>query len=196
LTEEFRCPKCLNTNLAGSDAPIAADLRSTVHRLILEGATDQAIRDFLQARYGDFVLYDPPLRRDTLLLWLAPALLLAVGLAMVVVMVRRRRGIAEPLSEVERAQLDELLRDSPKKTRNDADRVRIGRERVPDRGGRARSVAAAAPAHRGRCSRSSRYQRRVVQAACRRDRARSRSGVADSRRGRVAHAGTRGHAAR
>jgi cytochrome c-type biogenesis protein CcmH len=115
LTEEFRCPKCLNTNLAGSDAPIAADLRSTVHRLILEGATDQAIRDFLQARYGDFVLYDPPLRRDTLLLWLAPALLLAVGLAMVVVMVRRRRGIAEPLSEVERAQLDELLRDSPEK---------------------------------------------------------------------------------
>ena len=115
LTEEFRCPKCLNTNLAGSDASIAADLRSTVHRLILEGATDQAIRDFLQARYGDFVLYDPPLRRDTLLLWLAPALLLAVGLAMVVVMVRRRRGIAEPLSEVERAQLDELLRDSPEK---------------------------------------------------------------------------------
>lgn len=115
LTEEFRCPKCLNTNLAGSDAPIAADLRSTVHRLILEGATDQAIRDFLQARYGDFVLYDPPLRRDTLLLWLAPALLLAVGLAMVVVMVRRRRGIAEPLSEVERARLDELLRDSPEK---------------------------------------------------------------------------------
>ncbi len=59
LTEEFRCPKCLNTNLAGSDAPIAADLRTTVHRLILEGATDQAIRDHLQARYGDFVLYDP-----------------------------------------------------------------------------------------------------------------------------------------
>ena len=115
LTEEFRCPKCLNTNLAGSDAPIAADLRSTVHRLILEGANDQAIRDFLQVRYGDFVLYDPPLRRDTLLLWLAPALLLAVGLAMVVVMVRRRRGIAEPLSEVEQARLDELLRDSPEK---------------------------------------------------------------------------------
>ncbi len=48
LTEEFRCPKCLNTNLAGSDAPIAADLRATVHRLILEGATDQAIRDYLR----------------------------------------------------------------------------------------------------------------------------------------------------
>ena len=114
LTEEFRCPKCLNTNLAGSDAPIAADLRSTVHRLILEGATDQSIRDYLQARYGDFVLYDPPVRRDTLLLWIAPALLLAVGLAMVVVLARRRRGVTEPLSDVEQARLDELLRASGK----------------------------------------------------------------------------------
>ncbi len=112
LTEEFRCPKCLNTNLAGSDAPIAADLRSTVHRLILEGATDQAIRDYLQARYGDFVLYDPPVRRGTLLLWVAPALLLAIGLAMVVVLARRRRGVSEPLNDVERARLDELLRGS------------------------------------------------------------------------------------
>jgi cytochrome c-type biogenesis protein CcmH len=112
LTEEFRCPKCLNTNLAGSDAPIAADLRSTVHRLILEGATDQAIRDYLQSRYGDFVLYDPPVRRGTLLLWIAPALLLAVGLSAVVVLTRRRRGVSEPLNDTERARLDELLRDA------------------------------------------------------------------------------------
>ncbi len=110
LTEEFRCPKCLNTNLAGSDAPIAADLRSTVHRLILEGATDQAIRDYLQARYGDFVLYNPPVRRGTLLLWVAPGMLLVIGFAMVVVLARRRRGAAEPLSEVDQARLDALLR--------------------------------------------------------------------------------------
>ena len=109
LTEEFRCPKCLNTNLAGSDAPIAADLRSTVHRLILEGANDQAIRDYLQARYGDFVLYDPPVRRGTLLLWIAPGLLLAIGFAMVVVLARRRRGVEQPLNDSERARLDELL---------------------------------------------------------------------------------------
>ena len=109
LTEEFRCPKCLNTNLAGSDAPIAADLRSTVHRLILEGANDQAIRDYLQARYGDFVLYDPPVRRGTLLLWIAPGLLLAIGFAMVVLLARRRRGVEQPLNDSERARLDELL---------------------------------------------------------------------------------------
>jgi cytochrome c-type biogenesis protein CcmH len=115
LTEEFRCPKCLNTNLAGSDAPIAADLRSTVHRLILEGATDQQIRDHLQARYGDFVLYDPPLRRGTLLLWAAPVLLLGIGLVTVVVLTRRRRGIGEPLNDTDRARLDELLRDASNK---------------------------------------------------------------------------------
>ncbi|HEY6597916.1 MAG TPA: cytochrome c-type biogenesis protein [Pseudomonadales bacterium] len=119
LIDEFRCPKCLNTNLAGSDAPIAADLRATVHRLILEGATDQAIRDYLQARYGDFVLYDPPVRRDTLLLWATPALLLAVGLGVVFAMIRRRRGGPDPLNDAERARLTELLRE-PAPARKDA----------------------------------------------------------------------------
>ena len=113
LTEEFRCPKCLNTNLAGSDAPIAADLRATVHRLILEGASDQAIRDYLVARYGEFVLYDPPMRRGTLLLWLAPAVLLAIGTAMIVVIARRRRGATEPLNDDEQARLAQLLRAEP-----------------------------------------------------------------------------------
>ena len=112
LTQEFRCPKCLNTNLAGSDAPIAGDLRATVHRLILEGATDQAIRDYLVARYGEFVLYDPPVERGTLLLWFAPLLLLVVGFAMIVVLARRRRGATEPLNDAEQARLAQLLLDA------------------------------------------------------------------------------------
>jgi len=112
LTAELRCPKCLNTNLAGSDAPIAADLRATIHRLILEGATDQAIRDYLVARYGEFVLYDPPVRRGTLLLWLAPLALLVVGFAMIGVMALRRRGATEPLNDAEQARLADLLRDT------------------------------------------------------------------------------------
>ena len=112
LTEEFRCPKCLNTNLAGSDAPIAADLRATVHRLILEGASDQTIRDYLRERYGDFVLYDPPVRGGTVLLWIIPAALLASGVAIVVVMVRRRRG-ETPIDAAERARLDALLGNAP-----------------------------------------------------------------------------------
>jgi cytochrome c-type biogenesis protein CcmH len=110
LIQELRCPKCINTNLAGSDAPIAADLRATVRRLLREGATDQQVRDYLQQRYGDFVLYDPPVRPGTVLLWLAPLLLMAAGIGIVVAIVwRRRRSTATPLSDVERARLAELL---------------------------------------------------------------------------------------
>jgi cytochrome c-type biogenesis protein CcmH len=114
LTEELRCPKCLNTNLAGSDAPIAADLRATVHRLILEGQSDQAIRDYLQQRYGDFILYNPPLRPSTVLLWALPAALLLIGVVIIGAMVRRRAGEEDSLDEAERARLDALLgHDAP-----------------------------------------------------------------------------------
>ncbi|MEQ8859351.1 MAG: cytochrome c-type biogenesis protein CcmH [Pseudomonadales bacterium] len=108
LIAELRCPKCLNTNLAGSDAPIAQDLRRTVHRLItVEGMSDGEIRGYLQARYGDFVLYDPPFRPDTWVLWLAPAGLLLIGLVVLLRMLRRPP--APPLSADEAAQLRALV---------------------------------------------------------------------------------------
>jgi cytochrome c-type biogenesis protein CcmH len=110
LIQEIRCPKCINTNLAGSDAPIAADLRATVLRLLHEGASDQEVRDYLQARYGDFVLYDPPVRAGTALLWLAPVLLMAAGFGIIVVIVwRRRSSSVSALSDAERSRLAELL---------------------------------------------------------------------------------------
>jgi len=108
LIAELRCPKCLNTNLAGSDAPIAADLRRTVHRLITEEDMSSAeIRDFLQARYGDFVLYDPPFRPDTWILWLAPGVFLLIGVALLWRMLRRPPSPA--LSERENAELRSIL---------------------------------------------------------------------------------------
>lgn len=108
LIAELRCPKCLNTNLAGSDAPIAQDLRRTVHRLITaEGMSDDEIRGYLQARYGDFVLYDPPFRPDTWILWLAPAILLLIGAVILLRMLRR--PAAPPLSADEAAELRELV---------------------------------------------------------------------------------------
>lgn len=113
LTEEFRCPKCLNTNLAGSDSPIAADLRATIHRLIIDGKTDAEIRTYLHDRYGDFVLYNPPLRAGTALLWFAPAVLIVIGLIVVGVMVRRRRGVTADLSAAEQQRLAQLLREDP-----------------------------------------------------------------------------------
>ena len=90
LIEEFRCPKCLNTNLAGSDAPIAQDLRKTVHRLVaIEGMSDQEVRDYLQARYGDFVLYDPPFNIRTWYIWLVP---IGLGLLALFVLYRLQRS--------------------------------------------------------------------------------------------------------
>jgi cytochrome c-type biogenesis protein CcmH len=108
LIAELRCPKCLNTNLAGSDAPIAQDLRRTVHRLVTEeGMTDAEIRAWLQERYGDFVLYDPPFRPDTWILWLAPALFLLFG---VVILLRLlRQPPADPLTAAESERLRTLL---------------------------------------------------------------------------------------
>jgi len=110
LIAEFRCPKCLNTNLAGSDAPIAQDLRRTVHRLVVtEGLADQEIRHYLQDRYGDFVLYKPPFRPGTWLLWLAPVVF--VGIGALVLWRLLRQPPADPLSEQERARLRAIVDD-------------------------------------------------------------------------------------
>ena len=110
LTAEFRCPKCLNTNLAGSDAPIAADLRREVHDLLLEGKTDQEIRDFLQHRYGDFVLYNPPVRPNTWLLWFGPLALLLLGgwLVWRISRERNRSDSEDRLSQQDQARLKAL----------------------------------------------------------------------------------------
>jgi cytochrome c-type biogenesis protein CcmH len=80
FTYELRCPKCQGQNLAGSDSMIAQDLKREVHRLIVEGKSDEEIIDFMVARYGDFVLYKPRFQANTYLLWLGPALLILIGL--------------------------------------------------------------------------------------------------------------------
>lgn len=79
LIREIRCPKCLNESIAESDAPVAADLRREVRRLIGEGASDDAVKTFLSDRYGEFVLYRPRVSPTTWALWAAPFLLLAGG---------------------------------------------------------------------------------------------------------------------
>lgn len=112
LIAEFRCPKCLNTNLLGSDAPIAQDLRRTVHRLaISEGRSDDEVRDFLQTRYGDFVLYSPPVRPGTYLLWFGPGVLLLISFWVLRRTVRNAAQREPALSGDEQARLEALLRD-------------------------------------------------------------------------------------
>lgn len=111
LIAQFRCPKCLNESIASSGAPIAVDLRRTVRRLIEEGATDEGIRDHLQERYGDFVLYDPPFKPSTWFLWLSPVVLLILA---VVVVTRALGGRAVvPPTEAERERAKLLIRDAP-----------------------------------------------------------------------------------
>ena len=80
LAEELRCPKCTNSNLAGSDAPIATDLRAEIYQQISSGRSDDEIIDFMTARYGDFILYRPPLNTGTALLWFGPLALLLAGI--------------------------------------------------------------------------------------------------------------------
>lgn len=113
LSGELRCPKCQNQNIADSNAPIATDMRREVHRLLQEGQSDEAIIDFMVSRYGDFVRYRPGLTSQTMVLWFAPVLFLVVGIAVLLVLVRRRRRVPgaqnRHLSEDEQQQLRDLL---------------------------------------------------------------------------------------
>jgi len=79
LTQELRCVVCQNQNLADSDAPLAHDLRDEVYAMLQTGKSNEEIKQFLVQRYGDFVLYRPPVQTNTYLLWLAPLLILLGG---------------------------------------------------------------------------------------------------------------------
>jgi len=110
LLGQLRCLVCQNQSLASSDADLARDLRNEVYtQLVEKGKSDEAIVDYLVARYGDFVLYRPPFEPSTYLLWLGPFLLLAIGIAVLTTVVRRRQKAPEALNEAERARVAELL---------------------------------------------------------------------------------------
>ncbi len=121
LIEELRCPKCQNQNLAGSDAPIAQDLKQKIYDLIKDGRSDGEIRVYMQERYGDFISYKPPVRPSTWILWFFPPLLLILLIAGWFWQSKRRQVVArgqsgviidstaQPLTLSEKAELDRLL---------------------------------------------------------------------------------------
>lgn len=90
LTEQLRCPKCQNNNIADSSSVIAADLRQKVYELLQEGKTDREIVDYMVARYGNFVSYDPPLTSLTILLWVLPITIIFTGCRIIYVRSHRR----------------------------------------------------------------------------------------------------------
>lgn len=111
LAERLRCLVCQNQSLADSNAELAVDLRGQIREQIAQGKGDAQIIDFMVQRYGDFVLYRPPLKASTWLLWFGPPLLLLIGLAMLIryLRERRKRIDQEPLTANERTQAQRLL---------------------------------------------------------------------------------------
>jgi cytochrome c-type biogenesis protein CcmH len=111
LAVELRCLVCQNQTLADSNAPLAEDLRREVREMITKGMSDREIIDFLVQRYGDFVLYRPPWKATTTLLWLGPFLLLIAGAtALVLALRRRQKKLADvTLSEAEHNRVAQLL---------------------------------------------------------------------------------------
>ncbi len=112
ITGELRCLVCQNETIAESNAPLAIDLKNQVREQVKQGISDQEIFAFMVARYGDFVLYRPPFKANTLLLWLGPLLLLAAGLFTLFFNLTRRRAPENELGELgeaERARAAKLL---------------------------------------------------------------------------------------
>jgi len=110
LAEELRCLVCQNQTLADSNAPLAEDLRNQIRERMREGNSDAQVVEYLVARYGDFVLYRPPLKATTVLLWFGPLLLLAAGFAVLLRRLLRRRSmeVAE-MTAADRKRAAELL---------------------------------------------------------------------------------------
>ncbi len=109
LAEGLRCLVCQNETIAESKAPLAIDLKNQVREQMRQGTSDREILDFMVARYGDFVLYRPPVKASTLLLWLGPLLLLAAGLFTLFFNLTRRRAPENEPDEADRARAAKLL---------------------------------------------------------------------------------------
>jgi cytochrome c-type biogenesis protein CcmH len=111
LAEELRCLVCQNQSLADSHAELAVDLKNQIREKMKAGMGEKQIIDYMVARYGDFVLYRPPVKATTLPLWLGPFVVLVAALAGLFYYLRRRRTAApeQPLSETEQARVQALL---------------------------------------------------------------------------------------
>ena len=111
VASELRCLVCQNQTLADSNAPLAVDLRGQIRERMQKGASDRDIVDYMVARYGDFVLYRPPFKATTVLLWTGPVLLMLIGLAALYHRLKRRRTEPQPeLSDEDRRRAEALLR--------------------------------------------------------------------------------------
>jgi cytochrome c-type biogenesis protein CcmH len=114
ISEEMRCLVCQNESLSGSRSDLAQDLRREIRDLIKQGKTDAEIRTFMVDRYGDFILYRPPVKPTTWLLWIGPFVLMFAGIVALLMYLRRRNAqvTTTSLSDDENKRIDALLRDN------------------------------------------------------------------------------------
>jgi len=117
ISEEMRCLVCQNESLAGSRSDLANDLRREIRTLIKEGKSDDQIRSFMVERYGDFVLYRPPVKPITWLLWIGPFIILLIGIAGLLTYLRRRNNAVTniALSDDDNKRIDALLNNQDEK---------------------------------------------------------------------------------
>ena len=120
ISEEMRCLVCQNESLAGSRSDLANDLRREIRTLIKEGKSDEQIRSFMVERYGDFVLYRPPVKPITWPLWIGPFVILIVGIGFLLSYLRRRNAnlVAKDLTAEENQKIDALLNTLSKNDRD------------------------------------------------------------------------------
>lgn len=115
LSTELRCPKCQNNNIADSNASLAKDLRQKTYELIKQGKTEDEVVEYMVARFGNFVIYKPPVTPATLILWVGPGLFILLGLMVIVRNSRRKAGKEQDaLTEAEEARLAKILKDNEK----------------------------------------------------------------------------------
>ncbi|MEJ5114292.1 cytochrome c-type biogenesis protein [Erwinia billingiae] len=113
LTESLRCPKCQNNSIADSNAMIASDMRLKVYELLQNGQTPDQVKQYMVARYGNFVTYEPPVMPSTLILWAGPALFVIIG-AMVIVLRSKKRRPDDEMDAEQQQRLNALLKNNRK----------------------------------------------------------------------------------
>lgn len=113
IASELRCLVCQNQTIADSQAGLAVDLRNQVREMIKRGDSDQQIIDYMTARYGDFVLYRPPVNASTAFLWFGPTLMLLVGLGALVIVLRRRQRLSADRFEPDELDMTDMTENKP-----------------------------------------------------------------------------------
>lgn len=118
LTKLLRCPKCQNQNIADSNAELAKDLRNKTYELVKQGQSKDQVVDYMVARFGNFVRYDPPVTPATIFLWLGPLLFVVFGLLVLIRQIKKQPAKEDNLDDQEQQKLQQLLKQHAKDTKS------------------------------------------------------------------------------